>query len=34
MFFKIKVIKENVFGWLQEIYTNIWVHNDQEKLSE
>lgn len=34
MFFKIKVIKENVFTWLQDIQANILAHNDDQNISE
>jgi len=34
MFFKIKVIKENVFVWLQDIQANILAHNDDQNISE
>lgn len=34
MFFKIEVIKENVFRWLQDIQANILAHNDEENISE
>ena len=34
MFFKIKVIKENVFAWLQDIQANILAHNDDQNISE
>jgi len=33
MFFKIKVIKQNVFTWLQDIQANILAHNDDENIS-
>jgi len=29
MFFKIKIIKPNVFAWLQDIQANIMQRNDQ-----
>jgi len=32
MFFKIKVIKTNVFGWLEDIQANILMHNDDENI--
>ena len=33
MFFKIKVIKSNVFTWLQDIQANILAHNDDDNIS-
>lgn len=32
MFFRIKVIKENVFQWLYDIQANIMMHNDEQQI--
>ena len=34
MFFKIKVIKENVFIWLSDIQSKIHANNDKEKIQQ